>query len=179
MPMGATMYYVFTETSESLNIQKALIETKLLGIGSGIVLIDRGGYDSTTEGALIFTEKGLENVNSFDDYIKEMLSKVIQYINENTDAENGADLRRQLSELCKQNHCNDKFSLVNIKGGEKVIVAMIEDYVVSFLGNVTFPGITDAIPRATKKILNLSIGAGMTNPNAAPTLTAFYGSRGA
>lgn len=179
MPMGATMYYVFTETNASLNIQKALIEKKLLGVGNGIVLDDKAGYECATEGAIIFAERGLENVNSYEDYIKEMLTKVIQLITENTDAENGSDLKLQVSKMCKQNYCNDKFSLVNLQQGKKVIVATIDDRNVSFSENVTFPGNSDVIPQATKKILNLSIAAGQTNPNAGPTLTGFLASRGA
>ncbi|CAG9332931.1 unnamed protein product [Blepharisma stoltei] len=163
-PLGATLYYIFTNSSESYKLQKALISTKLLSSGNGIVLDQKSGYSCIVDGALIVTAKGQEYSTSDGDYMKSSIESVISELLKNIQTESSIEILSYLNFISKNHYRSQNFSLVNIQNGERLIVGEIFDEKLSIFGNITFPGNSSKIPKSEKKFLQLSIEAGSTNP---------------
>ncbi|CAG9319119.1 unnamed protein product [Blepharisma stoltei] len=172
---GATVYYIFTSSLESLELLKWFQNAKLLTAGNGIILDQESGYQCNINGTLIVTEFGQEFAASPEEYLKKSIINVISYILSQISNETAQDI---LSVLQKY-QIEYKFSLVNIQNGARVIVGSIVNNIISISNNMTFPGNSNSIPKSTKKILNLSINAGSTNPNAASSTSGEIGSWGA
>ncbi|CAG9319094.1 unnamed protein product [Blepharisma stoltei] len=177
--LGATLYYIFTDSKESLEIQNLLKNMKLLTVGNGIILNQKSGYDCIIDGALIITDFGQELVTSSIKYYKNSISNIFSYILNLPLEETAQDTISVLKLNLKNYHQNANFSLVNIQNRERVIVGSIINNSITLSKDLIFPGSSKSNPKSTKKILNLSINAGPTNPNAAPVTTGVIGSRGA
>ncbi|CAG9332934.1 unnamed protein product [Blepharisma stoltei] len=177
-PLGTNLYYIFLSTSKSYKIQKALISTKLLSSGNGVVLDQKSGYECIIDGALIITVKGQEFNTSDEDYMKALIESVFSDILKSVKNESSLEILSQLKFLLKKHHINRDFSLINIQGGERVIVGEIFNEKLSIFRNITFPGNSDEIPRSEKKILRLSIEAGSSNPTGPGIFIGLVGGYG-
>ncbi|CAG9332857.1 unnamed protein product [Blepharisma stoltei] len=173
-PLGATLYYVFTYPILSSQIQGYMKIRKLLDKGQGIILNQESGYCENNDGALIIVKSGYEFVISKEEYFKKATIDAIYLLEKN---ENLKDYKEFLNSKLQRSYEN-QFSLVNIQDGKRVIVGSIINGNVSISGNLNFPGQTSQIPKSTKKLLQLSINAGTTNPGSSPIYNALVGARG-
>ncbi|CAG9332932.1 unnamed protein product [Blepharisma stoltei] len=177
-PLGSTLYYIFLDSEKSYIIQKALISTKLLDSGNGIVLDQKSGYKCIINGALIITVKGQELSASDEDYKKSSIKNLISELLNRIQTESKLEIFSQLNFLLKKHSISRNFSLINIQGGKKVIVGEIIDENLSVFRNITFPGNCTTIPKSEKKILQLSIEAGTSNPVGPPIPFGLIGGYG-
>ncbi|CAG9319093.1 unnamed protein product [Blepharisma stoltei] len=166
--LGATLYYIITDSEDSLQIQNFLKAAKLLTIGNGIILNQRSGYLCDSDGLLIITDSGQEASSSSEEYYLNSAISTISYILSNISKENALDIISAL-QLKFKNHYNEgNFSIINIQNGERVIVGSIINKSLTINKNLSFPGESSAIPKSTKKVINLSINAGSSNPDSSP-----------
>ncbi|CAG9319101.1 unnamed protein product [Blepharisma stoltei] len=171
---GATVYSILTSATESLEIQNGLKNSKLLTAGNGIILDQESGYQCNIDGSLIVTEFGQELVVSVEEFMKNSIINTISYIL----SQNSKETRQEIRSILKNSQNNCRFSLVNIQKGERIIVGSILNNSLILEGNLTFPGSSATIPKSTKKILNVSMSAGPSNPNALPALSGVIGAWG-
>ncbi|CAG9319136.1 unnamed protein product [Blepharisma stoltei] len=177
--LGATLYYVLLEPSESLFLQKSLQSAKLLIAGNGIILNQESGYGCELEGALIITEMGYENDLSFEEYVQHSIINTIGFISNTTSRGTYDEIRILLDSSMSTPNNKRNFSIVNIQKGKRKIVGSITHDGVIIFNNITFPGNAYSTPKSAKKVLHLSINAGTTNPGAQPSMTQKLGSMGA
>ncbi|CAG9319135.1 unnamed protein product [Blepharisma stoltei] len=174
---GATVYCIFTNWEESLEIQKNLKKSKLLTAGNGIILDQESSYQCETDGALIITDFAHEFAISSDEYFKDSIISAVSFIINQTSNETAWDIQI-LMQGFRNSPNKNKFSLVNIQNGNRVVVGSIVNNNILITNNLTFPGPSNTIPKSTKKILNLSINAGPTNPYALPATGGVIAARG-
>ncbi|CAG9319128.1 unnamed protein product [Blepharisma stoltei] len=174
-PLGSTLYYIFTQNNESISIQTYLIEANLLTEGNGIILNQKSGYRCKIEGALIVTDMGNEYADSEEKYLG---SSILTFLKEIENSENFLDVVNILEKEHNSHYGQNKFSIINIQGGERVIIGSIIEGVAFMPNNPIFPGNTTSIPKSHKKILDISIEAGSTNPNYSPSTVGPLAARG-
>ncbi|CAG9319103.1 unnamed protein product [Blepharisma stoltei] len=174
--LGSTLYYIFTEITESLLIQKYLIDANLWTSGNGVILNQKSGYQYPAEGALIITDMGQEYADSEEKYLSFSILSIISDITKNT--ENSIEAISLLQKTWNSHYHENKFSIVNIQGSSRVIIGSIIDAEVLLYENSIFPGKTSEIPKSAKKILNLSIEGGTTNPNYSSSSISYLAARG-
>ncbi|CAG9318585.1 unnamed protein product [Blepharisma stoltei] len=172
---GITLYYFLLENEKSQDLQKSLIKAKLLTRGNGIVLNQESGYQCEIDGALIISEKGYEYENSLEEYLKSSIKEIISLI---AYVEDAKEIRRLLDLEMPNHYRIPKFSIVNIQNGERITVGTIINRNVSIFGNLTFLGQSSSIPKSNRKILPISINAGITNPGSENVYTALHSSYG-
>ncbi|CAG9332933.1 unnamed protein product [Blepharisma stoltei] len=178
-PLGVTLYCIFLSPIKSYKIQNALRSAKLLASGNGIVLDQKSGYECIIDGALIITAKGQEFCSTEEDYMKLSIESVISELLERIETESSLEILSQLNFLLGKDYSSKNFSLINIQEGKRIVVGEIASEKVSIFGNIIFPGNSTIIPKSEKKVLQLSIEAGSTNPTGPPTpfgLISGYGS---
>ncbi|CAG9319127.1 unnamed protein product [Blepharisma stoltei] len=175
-PLGSTLYYIFTQNNESLSIQNYLESAHLLTEGSGIIFNQKSGYKCKTEGALIVTEEGQENVDSEEKYLE---NSIMKFLNAIINTQNYLEAITILSSNWKSHYGQDAFSLVNVQAGKRITIGSVINGQVIIRNSTIFPGETTSIPKSNKKILNLSIEAGITNPNYSPSTIGSVAARGA
>ncbi|CAG9332921.1 unnamed protein product [Blepharisma stoltei] len=163
-PLGTTLYYIFMNYTDSYKLQNALLSAKLLTSGNGIVLDQKSGYECSIDGALIITDKGQEFVISDEDYLKSSIKSIVSYLLSHIRTESSSEIFFHLNSLFKSHYGNRNFSLINTQEGKREIIGEIIDEKLFLFKNITFPGNISEIPKSQKKILQLSIEAGSTNP---------------
>ncbi|CAG9332927.1 unnamed protein product [Blepharisma stoltei] len=174
-PLGETLYYIFMTPTESYKLQSILASTKLLNIGNGIVLDQESGYNYSINGALIITVKGQEFSSSENEYMTSSVKSIINYILENIETETKQEVFFILQSLLRsKNH----FSLVNTQDGERVVVGKILNEELFLFSDIIFPGNSKEIPKSIKKVLQLSIEAGSSNPTGPPITVGLVGGYG-
>ncbi|CAG9325301.1 unnamed protein product [Blepharisma stoltei] len=158
--LGSTLYYILTGTSKSTQILNSLSDKKLLDTGNGIVFLQEGGYRCNYEGALIITEVGQELALSIEEYFKNSAIRVIDILIRNE----FSDFKKLLNSNLNDYHNKSRLSIVNIQDGLRKTVGSIQNGNVTIFGDLIFPGHSNSTPKSIKKILQLSISAGTTNP---------------
>ncbi|CAG9319080.1 unnamed protein product [Blepharisma stoltei] len=176
VPMGSSLYYIFASSDESNSIQNNLAGANLLTSGNGLILNQQGGYNCSVEGALIIVDMGQEDTCCEEDYFANSVINFLSYLAIN--AENSSEIKLLLEKKLKTHYSENKFSLLNIQNGQRVIIGSIIDGNIKFYNDTIFPGKTKTVPKSTKKIINISIGDGSANPNSPPSTVGTIGARG-
>ncbi|CAG9331441.1 unnamed protein product [Blepharisma stoltei] len=177
MSLGKMIYFVFTNSHVSGEIQESLANAKLLGIGTAIIFVKESSYGASIDGALIMTENGQENSESDDDYLSTAFANLLSLITPNTT--DSFQFRNTLLQKCPSDFCATEFSLINIHGGHKHLVGSIKKNEIIITSTIVFPGNSTIIPVSKKKVINLSISDGSTNPNSSPATSNPANVRGA
>ncbi|CAG9331427.1 unnamed protein product [Blepharisma stoltei] len=163
MNLGSSLFYLFADKNTSLEIQQALMNSKMLASETGILLIGESSYGSTVEGALAVVEKGRELVDSYEKYLSVALSELILILNNISTVD---DLWILLSKMCPNHYCFNQFSLINISQGQRKVVGSIVGKKISITSPIIFPGNLEKTPASQKKILYISANDGITNPGS-------------
>ncbi|CAG9319097.1 unnamed protein product [Blepharisma stoltei] len=174
--LGSTLYYIFTGRHESIFIQQYLRNANLLTLGNGIVLNQKSGYQFPSERALIITDFWNEDADCEEKYLVFSILNLLLEITQGT--ENSVAVISKLQKTRKSHYSQNKFSVINIQDSRRVIIGSIIDGQVLLHNKTIFPGKTTEIPKSFKKILNLSIEGGTTNPNYSPSTIGYLAARG-
>ncbi|CAG9319078.1 unnamed protein product [Blepharisma stoltei] len=175
-PLGATLYYIIANSVESLKIQNALNKAKLLSKGDGIVLNQDSGYGCQVDGALILTLMGQEYATSEEDYYWNETAKMMSFLIKNTI---GTETIEELKLIFRNRDLINSFSIVNTQSGRREIVGSVINEKVAIFKNLTYPGKSKTIPKSEKKILQMTISGGTTNPGSPPLASAALSYMGA
>ncbi|CAG9328930.1 unnamed protein product [Blepharisma stoltei] len=168
-PSGAQLYYIFTDNDNSLSIQTSLLSTKLIHTGDGILIGKDSYFEAIIEGALIIAEEGQEWSYSQEDYLSNSVSFIMSLLlSKEISIMTNYQLANILHSVCEHRFCKSSFSLVNIWNGERIIVGSLNSSHISIEKKIFFPGNSTSIPISTKKVLNLSINGGPSNPAPSP-----------
>ncbi|CAG9318589.1 unnamed protein product [Blepharisma stoltei] len=173
---GIAFYYFFVNNEISIDLQNSLKNAKLLTNGSGIVLSQESGYGCTIDGAIIITEIGHEYDTSIVDYLKTSIEELIFSI---LSLEDVRDIKAILDTKMPNHYSPPSYSIVNIQNGNRIIAGSIFNKNLAIFGKLTFLGQSTIIPKSSKKILPISINAGITNPGSADTDAGLQSSWGA
>ncbi|CAG9332923.1 unnamed protein product [Blepharisma stoltei] len=176
-PLGETLYYIFLDSVESLKLQSILKTTKLLASGNGIIFNQKSGYECIIDGALIVVAEGQELISSDEEYMESVIENAIFYLLSNVKTENSLEILFWLNTLLDSQSINE-FSLVNIQNGKRIIIGKIMNENLFLFSNITFPGNSTEIPKSTRKVLQLSIEAGSSNPSGPPITIGAVGGYG-
>ncbi|CAG9319164.1 unnamed protein product [Blepharisma stoltei] len=176
--LGATLYYILVSPIESIKLQNALKKQKLLISDNGILLNQDSAYGCSIDGSLITTESGMEFVSSSAEHYYQSIKNLLNLILQNP-IETFSDLLYFLESEFPNHYNKAKYSIVNIQNGKRVVIGSIVDRKINFFGNLTFLGSTSTLPESKKKVLELSITAGTTNPGAVPSTTTKLAAMGA
>ncbi|CAG9331452.1 unnamed protein product [Blepharisma stoltei] len=172
---GSSLFYVFTNKKISIEVQKNLVESKILTKGTGILLIGESSYGSNLEGALGLVDKGRELVDSNEKYWSAAISDMIFTL---TNFSNSDESLKVLTQKCPSHYCSTEFSLINIQNNEKKIIGAITEKRLSLISSVIFPGDSSNIPISQKKVLTFSASDGAYNYGASPNLSVLTNTRG-
>ncbi|CAG9334708.1 unnamed protein product [Blepharisma stoltei] len=172
-PLGATLYYIFTNSVLSSKIQETLKSKKLLSKGDGIMLTQNSCYDCKTNGAIIVTVAGQEYASSQEEFLISSFENLILYVLNQT-----AETTEELKHLLKIYSQKNKFSIVNIQDNQRQIVGTVSAGSVKISKTLIFPGNTTDVPKPDKKVLHMTVSGGSYNPGAPPVTFAplfYYG----
>ncbi|CAG9329487.1 unnamed protein product [Blepharisma stoltei] len=158
--LGTNLYYIFTEANTAWKIVENLKNAKLLGQGTSVLMSYESNYNLTLEGSLIIAPKHQIFSKSKEDYVASQILFVIQEIS--TDFNNQYELRQVAKTLCTNHFCENSFSVLNVKNGDRVVIGEAFD---SNFDNVTFIGNSQLIPISEKKVLEIGLNSGIHNPN--------------
>ncbi|CAG9315212.1 unnamed protein product [Blepharisma stoltei] len=176
MPLGATLYYVFSDAEDTAFIQQTLITKKLTKLGSGIVLGKESYYKTVIDGSLLITEENQEYTDSKEAYISNAVLYILAALEEYID--NDFQIKNTMEKICPYNFCGNSFSLVNYFDGSRTIVGKLTSSSISITQKIIFTGNTTTPPVSEKKTLPISINAGTTNYGKASFATLPIYARG-
>ncbi|CAG9331428.1 unnamed protein product [Blepharisma stoltei] len=174
MKLGSSLFYLMTDKNTSIEIQQALVSSKILINETGIVFVGESSYGSTCKGALAIVEKGKEAVDSYEKYLSAAISDMILFLKDVLSSE---DLPTVIYKRCPNYHCANEFSIINIQAKRKII-GVIKNGNLTVSSTIIFPGNSTVIPVSQKKILYISANDGTTNPGAPPNQSILVYKRG-
>ncbi|CAG9313848.1 unnamed protein product [Blepharisma stoltei] len=177
-PSGKSLFYLFTDSNDSVVLQEALISSKLIISGNGILLGKESYYNIIINGALAIVEQGQEYSKSDEDFIINAIDFVISMLDGPSIA-NSFDMKKVLDTSCTSHYCKAQFSLINVQYGERIIVGSFSSSNIYITKPIIFLGNSSAVPVSAKKTLPISINAGSTNYGSASDLNVPIYARGA
>ncbi|CAG9331229.1 unnamed protein product [Blepharisma stoltei] len=175
---GKSLFYLFTDSYESMILQNALISSKLMIVGNGILLGKESYYQTIVDGSLAITEAGQEFSFSNEDFLMNSINFIISLLNSSS-VENSYQLKKSLDSVCVSHFCKSQLSLVNFHNGKRTIVGNLNTTNVSITKPIVFLGNSATVPISSKTILPISINAGTINPGGVPDLNVPIYARGA